>query len=63
MQRLIGQDIGNLQKWTDTLITGVDALRTSQKDIEHKISVDFLKFKEDLLKVKNDESALKQVER
>lgn len=63
LQKLVGEDVGTLKRWIDSLLDGVEFLKKSQSEIELKLSHDFLIFKQDLARLKNDESALKSVEK
>ncbi len=63
LQKLVAEDVGTLKRWIDSLIDGIEGLKKSQNDIEVKLSHDFLVFKQDLARLKNDESALNSVEK
>ncbi len=63
LQRLVAEDVGTLKRWIDSLLDGVEALKRSQNEVEKKLSQDFLVFKEELVRLKNDDSALNQVEK
>jgi Holliday junction resolvasome RuvABC ATP-dependent DNA helicase subunit len=56
-------DVTALQKWVDSLLEGVEALKKSQEEVQKQLTVDMRNSKEDIAKIKVDNRGLDSLER
>jgi Holliday junction resolvasome RuvABC ATP-dependent DNA helicase subunit len=63
IHKLLVDDVSALQKWVDSLLEGVEALKRSQEEVQKQLTVDMRACKEDIARIKVDNRGLDSLER